>query len=251
MSGNHHHVTIMGVPFLNMSKKEFLTQELEPSLAEGARRFVVTANPEIVMRAKEDQDYRKVLQQADYIVADGIGIVKASEWMKEPLKERIAGFDLMMDLLKLAEENGYRCFFLGASEQANAKAVEEVKRRHPQLQIAGRHHGFFNEENEDERIADLIRKSNADLIFAALGMPRQEMWIGKQMHPFEKGIFMGVGGSFDVLAGEVKRAPDIWIRLNLEWAYRLAKQPFRWKRILKVFKFMFLVFLGKGKEKNR
>ena len=249
MSETSHTVSIMNLDFMNVTQQEFIERHLVPKLRHGYTGFVVTANPEIAMRAREDQAYQDVLAKADYIVPDGIGIIKASEWMGSPLKERVTGFDLMKSLLKLAQENGYSCYFLGASEKSNESAVEKVKEQYPGIRIAGRHHGFFG--GNDKSVPNAVRAADADLVFVALGMPRQEMWISEHIQHFNKGIFMGVGGSFDVLAGEVKRAPDVWIKFNMEWAYRLMKQPFRWKRILKVFQFMFLILLGKGKEKTR
>lgn len=238
MVGMKETVSIMDIDFLNVTKKEFINDMLLPALEKQEKRFIVTANPEIVMKARQDASYRQALQRADYTIADGIGIVKAAEWKKEPLPERIAGFDVMRDLLNVAEEKGYSCFFLGAEKEVNEKAVHEVKKLYPNLKIAGWHHGFFN--LDDETILEQVKEVNPDMVFVALGLPRQETWIAKHLDQFGKGLFMGVGGSFDVLAGEVKRAPKLWIKLNLEWAYRALRQPARIFRLLTVFHFMFL-----------
>jgi len=231
-------VSIMDIDFLKTTQKIFLQNKLLPNLKNKEKCFVVTANPEIVMKTREDAEYKRIVQSADYVIADGIGIVKAASWKGDPLPERVAGFDVMLDLLKAAEEEGFSCYFLGAEELINEKAVEEVKSRFPKLQIAGRHHGFFELNNSD--IVEEVKTTNPDIVFVALGLPRQELWIGEHLNTFNKGIFMGVGGSFDVLAGAVKRAPAIWIKLNLEWAYRVLKQPSRLFRILKVMKFMLI-----------
>src|SRR5699024_9412287 len=151
------------------------------------------------------------------------------------------GFDLMVDLLEHADEVGLSCFLLGASEGVNEKTVEYIKKTYQNIRIAGNHHGFFKED--DVSIAELVRESNPDLIFVALGFPKQEYWITNYISSFTKGTFIGVGGSFDVLAGEVKRAPSIWIKLNLEWLYRIVKQPARIFRIMNVFKFIGLSLL--------
>lgn len=231
-------VSIMDIDFLKVTKNELMKEMLLPALVNGERRFIVTANPEIVMKARQDASYRQAVQRADYTIADGIGIVKAADWKGEPLPERIAGYDVMRNLLQIAEEKGYSCFFLGAAEEVNERAVQEVKRLHPNLKIAGRHHGFF--ELKDDTVLEQVKTANPDMVFVALGLPRQENWIAKHLDQFEKGLFMGVGGSFDVLAGEVKRAPGIWIKLNLEWAYRALRQPARILRLMTVFHFMFL-----------
>ncbi|GGB32343.1 WecB/TagA/CpsF family glycosyltransferase [Virgibacillus dakarensis] len=234
-------VTIMDIPFLNTTKDDFLHQYLFPRLADQKKSFVVTANPEIVMRAKEDTTYKEIIQSANYVIPDGSGILMAAKYKNEPLQERIPGYDLMLDLLKHAEEKGYSCYFLGAKESVNEKVVKEVNRQYPGLKIAGHHHGFF--AIDDPEMAATVKTANPDLIFVALGVPRQEMWIAKHKDQFAKGLFIGIGGSFDIIAGETKRAPQLWINLNLEWLYRLIKQPTRFKRILKVFEFMGRVIL--------
>lgn len=217
---------------------------LFPRLNNEQKCFIVTGNPEIVMKARENKPYKSAVQAADYVIPDGAGILVAAKYLKQPLQERVAGFDVMMEMLAHANEHGFSCFILGAQEETNKKAVAEIERRYPNIQIAGRHHGYF--DMDDPKIVDEVRTSEADIILVALGLPKQELWIAKHQDKFEKGVFMGVGGSIDVIAGEVKRAPDIWITLNLEWLYRLLKQPFRFKRILKVFEFMVRIVLRKS-----
>lgn len=237
-------VELMDIPFINTSKKNFLEKYIYTDLNKKNKKFIVTANPEIVMMAKENESYKEAILNADYVVPDGAGIVIASKILKKPILERIPGFDLMVDLIAHAEEEGLSCYFLGAGEEVIEKFIEKIKVKHPKLNIAGYHHGYF--DLEDQSIVNGVQRAKPDFVFVALGLPRQEQWIFKNYHIFEKGIFMGVGGSFDVIAGKVKRAPDVWIKLNLEWLYRLLKQPFRWRRILKVFEFMFRIVLKKN-----
>ncbi|MDY7044964.1 MAG: WecB/TagA/CpsF family glycosyltransferase [Bacillota bacterium] len=236
-------VTIMGIPFLNTTRNDFLRDYLVPRLDEEQKCFVVTANPEIVMKARENDTYRQIIRTADYIVPDGVGILKAAKFQKQPLQERVTGYDLTLDLLSYANDHGLNCYFLGAKDEINAKAVSEVQRSYPHIQIAGHHHGYI--DMEDETFAESIQNSEPDIIFVALGSPKQEQWIMKHKEKFSKGIFIGIGGVFDVLAGKVPRAPKAWINLNLEWLYRLLKQPSRWKRILKAVEFMFRVYVKK------
>lgn len=237
-------VHIMNLDFINTTQENFLNNVLQKHLQNEKKCFIVTGNPEIAMRVREDKNYRMAVQSADYVIPDGAGILIAAKYMKRPLQERVAGYDVMRDLLEYANEQGLSCYFLGATEEVNQKAVTEVEQAYPHLHIAGRHHGFF--DLDDSTIVEGINASGADIVLVALGLPRQELWIAKHMDAFDKGVFMGVGGSIDVLAGEVKRAPDFWIRLNLEWLYRLLKQPFRFKRILKVFEFMMRIFMKKS-----
>ncbi|WP_374099735.1 WecB/TagA/CpsF family glycosyltransferase [Sediminibacillus dalangtanensis] len=243
MLKTNSHVSIMDIPFLNLTQQQLLEKHLYPRITEEKKTYIVTANPEIVMKAKENEKYKGMVKQADFIIPDGTGIVMASKLIKQPIQERVAGFDLMTHLIGYAEDQQLSCFFLGASEEVSKKMVERLKTLHPYLHIAGRHHGFF--ELEDRTVIEEVLDSRPDLIFVALGSPRQEEWITKYFNEFDKGLFMGVGGSFDVIAGEVKRAPKLWVNLQLEWLYRTIKQPFRWKRILKVFEFMFRIILKK------
>lgn len=240
VSKNSEKVEIMEIPFVNNTKDNFLHKQVKPYFTSNEKCFIVTANPEIVMETRKNKAYKNIVQSADFIVPDGIGIILAAKYKKEPLKERIAGFDLMKDMLELANEFGAKCFFLGTSKEANQEAVKNIKQAYPRIKVAGSHHGYF--EMSDPSIVEIVKEAEADFNFVALGFPKQEEWIYENLQAFSKGIFMGVGGSLDVFAGKVKRAPDFWIKLNLEWLYRILKQPFRWKRILPVFKFMWLVF---------
>jgi N-acetylglucosaminyldiphosphoundecaprenol N-acetyl-beta-D-mannosaminyltransferase len=237
------HVSIMDINFINTTKDNLLNHHIYPALTNNKKRFIVTANPEIVMRARANVAYKRNILRADYIIPDGIGIIIASKLLKQPIAERIPGFDLMLRLLDHAEEKGYRCYFLGAKESVIKRLISVLNENKPKLQIAGYHHGYIKENNQD--VVEAVRKANPDLVFVAFGSPKQEKWITKHYQHFEKGVFMGVGGSFDVLAGEVKRAPDFWIKLNLEWFYRLIKQPFRLKRVIKVFEFIFRILIKK------
>lgn len=225
---------ILGVPFVHTTRHQFVTH-LHECIYQEKRIFVVTANPEIVMKANTDHDYNKMIQQAHYITADGIGIVKAAQILKTPLPERVTGYDLFIDLLKKGNEHSYRIYLLGATEETLQKAIKNVETTYPNVNIVGAHHGFFNPDSN--YIQAEISDKKPDLIFVALGVPRQEKWIAENLHSFQKGIFIGVGGSFDVLAGTVKRAPATWQKANLEWLYRIIKQPSRLKRSLALPKF--------------
>ncbi|MEW8970506.1 MAG: WecB/TagA/CpsF family glycosyltransferase [Mesobacillus sp.] len=237
-------VDILGVKFVKLSRGEILSA-VEGSIDSNGKMFVVTANPEIVMHAKDHADYMRTVSNADMVIADGIGVIIGSKILNTPLPERVAGFDLLTELLKRGNEKNWRVFFLGAKDEVLQEAVRNVRKDYPNLVIAGSHHGYF--KDDDTKVADLVREAQADMVFVALGFPRQENWIETYMPTFDKGLFMGVGGSFDVLAGHVQRAPEIWQKLNLEWLYRLLKQPSRWKRMLALPLFIVEVV----KEKNR
>ncbi|MGG0720086.1 WecB/TagA/CpsF family glycosyltransferase [Robertmurraya massiliosenegalensis] len=229
-------VPILDIPFINIQFDEMLAL-LDERVRKGEKTLVVTANPEIVMITDENKEYKEIVQSADYVVPDGIGIIVASKMLNAPIMERIAGFDLMMSLLQQANTNRWKVYLLGGKDEVNQKAVKAIRETYPDLVIVGSHHGYFGSE-ESEGIKEEVQKLEPDLVFVALGAPRQEEWITQALPSFSKGLFMGVGGSFDILAGEAKRAPDIWIRLKLEWLYRLVKQPSRWRRMLAIPHFL-------------
>ncbi|RST74222.1 glycosyltransferase [Siminovitchia acidinfaciens] len=238
-------VDVLGIEFEHTTKTEII-YTLEKRIRDNKKTFIVTANPEIVMYAQRDSQYKNIVQSADYILPDGIGIIMGAKLLKNPLPERIPGFDLMKDLLTIANKEQLRVFFLGARENVLNKAIDNVKHDYPGIQIAGCHHGFFNEE--DPEVATMVQESNPDIVFVALGFPRQERWIRNNAHLFQQGIFMGVGGSFDVLSGTVKRAPALWRKLNIEWLYRLIKQPQRWKRMTFLPIFMLKVIFTRKQD---
>ncbi|MFY3791593.1 WecB/TagA/CpsF family glycosyltransferase [Ureibacillus sp. MALMAid1270] len=227
-------VTIMDVPFLHTTQEDFVAL-LEKRIENKEKTFVITANPEVVMKANEDQELMNITKQATYICADGIGIVKAAKMLGNPLPGRVTGYDTMIRLLEVGNEKRYKIFLIGAQKETIEKTVENIHATYPQVDIVGYQDGYFdwNQNNIAERISEL----KPDLVFVALGVPRQEKWISQNIGKFDFGVFMGVGGSFDVIAGTVKRAPKIWQKLNLEWLYRLLRQPSRFGRMLVLPKF--------------
>src|SRR5699024_10651024 len=167
---NNNTVTIMDIAFLNTTKDAFMEQYLFSYLYKEEKCFVVTENTEIVMKVREDDAYKRMIQSPDYVVPDGVGILIAAKYKKQPLKERIAGYDLLMDLLEHAAVQGLPCFFLGAIDAINEKAVQEAERKFPGLNVLGRDHGFF--DMGDPAIAEKVRQTSPDLILVALGMPK-------------------------------------------------------------------------------
>ncbi|MBM7690862.1 N-acetylglucosaminyldiphosphoundecaprenol N-acetyl-beta-D-mannosaminyltransferase [Peribacillus deserti] len=232
-------VSILGLPFINGTRVKFVQGDLKSRIMNKEKVFIVTANPEIVEFAIADNEYRKMIEKADYIVPDGIGIIVASKMQRTPLQERITGFEVMKDLMELADKHHLNVYMLGAQEHVAARAAAQVKEEYPGLNLVGYHHGFF--DLKDEAFAEDIAQLQPDLIFVATGAPRQEQWISMHYDKFAKGIFMGVGGCFDVLAGEVKGAPELWKRYHVEWLYRLLRQPSRWKRMLAIPRFLIRV----------
>ncbi|QKS72384.1 WecB/TagA/CpsF family glycosyltransferase [Paenalkalicoccus suaedae] len=227
-------VNILGVPFVRTTLKE-MSEQLVTHAELKEKAFVVTANPEIVLHAYENDDYKRSIDKATYVTADGIGVVKGAQLIGEKLPERVTGFDLFMRLLTMANEKGQSIYLLGASKEVLPKTIAQIETQFPHVKITGSHHGFF--DWADDAIPNEIRETKPDYVFVALGLPRQENWIAQHMDQFDHGVFMGIGGSFDVLAGEVKRAPMFWQKIHLEWFYRLLKQPSRIGRMMALPRF--------------
>lgn len=240
-------ISILGVEFSNTTLDN-LFLNLSSRILNKERTFVITANPEIVMYAQNDHLYREILKKADFVTADGIGIVMAASILKKPLPERVTGFELMLKLLQYANEQRLKIYLLGAKEETLKKTIYHINTHYPNTHIVGSHHGFFNWEIND--IPEQIIRTQPDIVFVALGFPKQEEWIYKNLEKFNNGTFMGVGGSFDVLSGDVKRAPVLWQKLNIEWLYRLVKQPSRWRRMMALPKFALKVFMKKFSKKQ-
>jgi len=241
-------VSILGIPFDNLTQIEFLTRLLI-RMERQQKTFLVTANPEIVMYAKEDPAYFDLLLKADYIAPDGIGIVRAAKKLNMPIRERVPGFDLMLGLLDLSNTHRKRVFFIGAQEEVIEQAVQNAKKRWPDMIIAGYHHGYF--DHSDPKMIEQVKASKPDLILVAFGFPRQEKWIYQYLKSADYGIAVGVGGSFDVLSGKAKRAPKLVQKLHIEWLYRLMKQPSRYQRMLALPAFMKKVNQQKRKEQKK
>ncbi len=238
-------VNILGIPFIHITLQGMVAK-LSSHLANKEKAFVVTANPEIALAAHKDKNQKALLAKASYITADGIGVVKAAKMLGTPLPERVTGFDLFISLLEVANEKNYGIYLLGAKDDVLKQTISEINRRYPNVSVVGSHHGFF--DWNDKAIEQEIIEKKPDMVFVALGFPRQEKWIGERISQFEKGIFIGIGGSFDVLAGVVKRAPVFWQKLNIEWLYRLLQQPTRWKRMLALPRFAFTILKEKARK---
>ncbi|HEX2071116.1 MAG TPA: WecB/TagA/CpsF family glycosyltransferase [Thermoleophilaceae bacterium] len=202
------------------------------AVASGRFHSVLFANAAKVVMAESDGPLRDALHAADLLAADGQSLVWASRVLGTPLPERVAGIDYMIDLLGVAEANGWRVFFLGGRDEVLEKVESFCGREHPGLTIAGSRNGYFPPERDAE-IAALVRDSGADVVFVGMPSPRKELWIVE--HGPATGVSLAVasGGSFDVIAGAVRRAPQIWQRAGLEWLWRVVQEPRRlWKRYL-------------------
>lgn len=213
-------------------------------------RKVFTPNSEIIMNGYNDEDFAKILNAADLLTADGIGVVKAAKILKRPVPERAAGFDIACRLLEMVAKTDYKLFLFGGKPGVAEKAKEKMEEKYPGLKIAGMRNGYF----KDEETGDIVRQINesgAELLFVCLGAPKQEKWISENA-PKLTGVkaALGVGGSLDVFAGTAERAPEFYCKHGLEWFYRLMKEPWRAKRMTALPKFALTVILHGRKYKQ-
>lgn len=223
-------ISVLGVKFDNVNMKEAVDRCKEFIKGEKGN-LVVTPNPEIVMRAKDDEEFKNIINEAELVIPDGIGIIKAGEILGTPLKERVAGFDLICNLLEEGKDGSISFYFWGSKPGYADEAKRKMEEKYSNIKILGSHTGYFKEEEEKEIIEE-IRNLKPDVLLVGTGAPKQEKIINKYKAEGFFKIGIGCGGSIDVLAGRVKRAPKIFIKLHLEWFYRLLKQPTRWKRML-------------------
>lgn len=223
-------VSLYGVPFSKMDMKETVAY-LAEAIEAGRPNRVITGNPIMLMVGLEHPDFHRVLATADLVVPDGAGVVWAANRLKQPVKERVAGFDLMHELLREGDRKSWSAYLLGASPDIIQAAHDNLKAKFPGVRFVGYRDGYFK-DSEDEDVIAAIREAKPDMLFVARSTMNQEPWIEKYADALGVPVIMGVGGSFDVVAGKLKRAPAIFRKLNLEWFYRLLQEPSRYKRML-------------------
>lgn len=244
-------IEIFGTKVHNTTLEEAM-KTIELYLKSEKLNVIYTPNTEIIMSAKDDENLKRLLNDGDLVTADGIGLVYGAKIKKRPLKERVTGFDMSINMLKIANENNYSLYLLGGKDGIAKDAVNNIKKDYPNVKISGYHHGYFKGnhtgdlDSEDENnIINEINSKSPDIIFVGLGFPKQEIWIDSNKDKIKSRVIIGNGGVMDILSGNAKRAPDIYQRLGLEWLYRLVQEPSRIKRQMVIPKFMFKVIFGK------
>lgn len=201
---------------------------LSDNLKNNKKTFVVTANPETFMISEKNEDVRKMLLDKETVmVPDGIGVLKAGKKIGYNIEERITGIDIANELLKFGNEQKKSIYLFGSKQEVIDSMKIVIKEQYPNLKLVGTSNGYVTDK---DKVFDEIVKLEPDIVLVALGIPLQEMLIYKHLNRFKKGIFVGIGGSFDVMSGMKKRAPKMFIKLNLEWLYRIMKEPKRFKR---------------------
>ena len=228
-------ITIMGVEFDNVTMAE-ARQQAEALLSGGDRgHYCVTPNGEMIYEAIHDPEFRRLLNEASLVLPDGASVVLASRMLGTPLKEKVAGVEFADQLLDVLEQTGGSLYLLGGKPGVGELAAEAMKKTHSELTICGIADGYF--QDEDTAVRAIAEKS-PDVLFVCLGSPKQERFMACHRQELNAGLMVGLGGTLDAFAGTVKRAPRWMIRINLEWLYRLIKEPKRFKRMLRLPKFL-------------
>lgn len=232
-------VMILGVPVDNVTHEETVAR-IEAFIENGRPHQVVTVNPEFVVAAQSDVHFFQVLQEADLSLPDGIGLLWAARFLGKPLSQRVAGVDTVRRMASLAAKRGYRLFLLGAAEGVAEATATKLEEENPGLKVAGTYAGS-PDPKEEEEIVEMIRAARPHLLLVAYGAPQQDLWIHRNLRRLEVPVAMGVGGAFDFISGKVQRAPGWMQRLGLEWLHRLLHEPWRWRRMLALPEFVWLV----------
>jgi len=242
-------IDILGVLVDHVTMDDALFR-LKNFLNEEKAHAVFTPNSEIIMVAHKDAEFCKTLNSGDLIVADGIGVVYASKILKAPLPERVAGFDLSSKLIEAVSDGSRSLYFFGGKPGVAELAIRNLTEKYPALSVCGFSDGYFDEAKEQQIIED-IKAKKPDILFVCLGAPKQEKWIAEHKDELGAKLLLGVGGSLDVWAGTVERAPEKYQKAGLEWFYRLLKQPSRFFRMMALPKFgLTVLFKGKRVKKG-
>lgn len=234
---------ILGVPVTPFTMDQAVAWLMQRT-AEKKVTQVVTANAEIIMMCQKMPEYRALLQKTDLVLPDGAGTVWAGRKLGYKVPERVAGYDLFLKILEYSANHGTKIFLFGAAPGVGEAAKAKAEALFPGVQISGLRNGYFTKEDEPDIIKE-INASGAEVLFAALGAPKQEFWLAQHRDELTPPLRIGLGGSFDVLAGKMQRAPKWMQKASLEWLFRLYKQPSRLGRMMAIPRFMLKIFLAK------
>lgn len=235
-------VNILGVEFDNVTMNEAINMCNE-FLQSNKLNAIVTPNPEIVMLARKDEEFMKIINSASLVVPDGIGVIKGAKILKTPLKERVAGYDLICNLFDDTREIKKKVYILGAKPGVAEQAKANIEKKY-NIEVVGTRNGYFQQEDVPKIVED-ISMSGANILLVGMGMKKQEQFIFQNSDKLNVNIAIGCGGSIDVLAGVARRAPEFWVKHNLEWLYRLIKQPSRLFRMMVLPQFLLTVIFNK------
>ena len=234
-------IEVLGVAFDNVTMEQ--AAELGGKMLQEDRfHYVVTPNPEFILAAEKDESFRTVINAADLVIPDGIGVIYSAKILGTPLAERVPGIEFSAKMLEKLNEMGGRLFLLGAKPGVAEKAGENICAQYPNLVLCGTQDGYFKDE---EDVILKVAAARPDLLFVCLGAPKQEKWMARWGKHTGAKMAIGLGGCLDVYAGNVERAPEAWQKAGMEWAYRLKKEP---KRITRMAKLPLVLFKSAGQR---
>jgi N-acetylglucosaminyldiphosphoundecaprenol N-acetyl-beta-D-mannosaminyltransferase len=239
-------IAILGIPIHDVTMPETLNL-IERFIQDRSPRQICTVNPEFIMAAQKDVEFRQILNHSALNIPDGVGVVWAAKRVGRQLRERVGGSDLVWQIAQRAEQTGWKIFLLGGAQGVAKETAAKLKEQYPAANIVGTFAGSPLIDQEAE-IADRVKASSADIVLVAYGAPKQDKWIARNLDRTGATIGIGVGGSFDFIIGKQKRAPK-WIqRIGLEWLYRLIREPWRWRRQLALPRFVLKVLMERRRD---
>ena len=234
-------VNVLGIGVHSVTRSQAVVKVIR-MIEEGGAHHIVILNPYKIQRIKGNNDLKTIFNKADMGLASGSGIEWAARMLRTPLKERVPVLSFMMDLIRIAEIKEYSIFLVGAKPEIVEKAFSNIKKSFPKIRIVGRHGGYFSSERE-KSVIEAMRKSEANIIFVGLGFPKEDKWIYKIKNEFKNTVFIGIGGSIDIISGDIKKAPPFFMEKGLDWFYRIITKPWRLGRLFRVVGFFVMAVL--------
>ena len=233
---------ILGVPVSLFESYQHAEDMIVQRVTDKQKTFCIAVNPEKIYQSQKNNELKQLINSADFHTCDGVGAALAVRILHCKKVARVTGVQLFFNLMARAEKDGLKVFLLGANPESNEGACKKLIERHPKLQIAGRQDGYFKKDLE---VIQQINDSRADMLFVAMGSPKQEYWISKHMDRINTSLFMGIGGSLDIVSGKAKRAPKFFRKTGTEFLFRLINEPHRWRRQLVLLKFALITLKQK------
>ncbi len=238
-------VKVLDIPVNCASMDEALVK-IGAFVSSGEQHQVITADSSMAVMSRDDIELRNIIEQASLVTPDSVGIMWAAHRLNPAITARVSGVELVEELCKHSSQQGYSLFFLGAAPGIAQLACEKMAQRYPGAKMVGAHHGYFN-DSDLQSVIDQINVVKPDILCVAMGIPRQEKWIAAHMHNIRAAVFIGVGGTFDVLSGTVKRAPKLFQRMKLEWLWRVLANPKKIGKVMLLPRFVWMVITSKGR----
>lgn len=242
-------INILNIGIDNLTRQQAVYKIIK-MIEDGGVHHVIPLNPYKLWKIRATNDLKVISDKANMHIASGAGIQWAGRMLKTPIKERIGILSFMMELIRLVEIKEYSIFIVGGRPEIAERAFFNIKKSFPNIRIVGRHGGYFNEERE-KSVIEAIRKSEANIVFVGMGFPKEDKWIYKFKSEFKNIIFISVGGSFDTISGEIKKAPPYFMENGLDWLYRIITKPWRIGRLFRLAAFFISVIFKRIFMKNK